>query len=209
MKKILSVVLLLACLCMMFACNDNNTGDGQGDGNNDTTPAVTAKEFQESLAATEPAKVVIKTETTTEGLGTLEATYTITNKADGTAIINYTYEEWNEVSLDSIPDEEKTAYTKTVTMDEDGNFSDESFDDDAVLGALKVDLEKLAKGYTVSKDGKTLTATVAADKTADVFGANLGYAVDIKVVRSSKTVESMELNYTSGASAVKATFEFD
>lgn len=191
MKKIISVVLVVACVCMLFACGADT------------------KDFQSAVEQTSPNKVIITTETVTEGLGTLKGNYSITYKSDGSAIIKYSYQEWNTVSADNIPEQPYTTYSDTVRMDADGNYDDDNFSGVADLGEISLDLAAIKGDVTVSEDGNILTATVGKDNTKAVFGVEYGYDIELTVTKGTKSLEAMALKYVSGVHTVSVKFEFD
>ena len=192
MKRIISIVLIVACVCMLFSCN-----------------AVTPENFAEAMKNTSPSKVTISTTTTTAGLGTLNGKYSITYNSDDTATIKYDCELWASIPTDGseISEDAKEKITGTVTRDSDGSYSDSAFVED-VEPALSLDVTKLTE-YTISVDGKTLNATVSKDNTAAVFGVAYDFDVNLTVVKGANVIESVSLAYVEGSNEVSIKCIYD
>ena len=186
MKKIVSVILIIACACMLFACGAN------------------AKDFQKLFDTTSPAKVIVSIKTVTAGLGELNASYAVTYNEDGSATVKYTYEKWNSIPTDgsALPTEAKSSYSGTVTKNADGSYSDADFAGGAEVAALSLNLEAISSDYSVSTDGSTLTATVIKGNTEAVFGAAFNYDVKLTVVKGVSAIEAISLEYVDGSNTV-------
>lgn len=192
MKKIVSVILILASILALSACNF--FGD---------------KDFKEAMENTNPRKVTITTTTTTAGLGTLSGDYAVTYNNDNTATIKYNCEIWLGIPTDGseIGSDVKTKLSGTVTRDAEGKYSDATFVEDVEL-VLSLDIEAISE-YTVSEDGKTLTATIAKNDTQAVFGVAYGFDVALTLVKGSRSIESVSLAYTSGINQVSVKCVYD
>jgi hypothetical protein len=194
MKRIISVILIVACLGMLFSCN---------------LFGFSTKNFEEAMANTNPSKVTITTSTTTAGLGTIHGNYVVTYNEDNTATIKYDGERWAGIPTDGseIGDETKVSFSGTVTRDANGVYSDPAFVEDVEL-ALSLNVGEI-KDSTISVDGKTLTATVAKADTATVFGVAYNFDVVLTIVRGENAIERITLAYTTGANEVSIKCEYD
>ena len=194
MKKIISVVLIVACFSMLFSCS---------------LFGFSTKNFEKAMENTNPSKVTITTSTTTAGLGTINGNYVVTYNEDNTATIKYNGERWAGIPTDGseIGSETKVSFSGTVTRDASGVYSDPTFVEDVEL-ALSLNVGEI-KDSTISVDGKTLTATVAKADTATVFGVAYNFDVVLTIVRGENAVERITLAYTTGANEVSIRCEYD
>ena len=194
MKRIISVILIVACLSMLFSCS---------------LFGFSVKDFEKSMEKTSPSEVTITTKTSTAGLGEINGNYNVTYNADNTATIKYDCELWTEIPTDGseISSEVKEKISGTVTRDASGVYSDARFVEDVEL-ALSLNIGEI-KDSTISVDGKTLTATVAKADTAAVFGVAYDFDVELVIVRSENAIERISLAYVVGANAVTIKCEYD
>ena len=181
MKKILALILVLACSFALFACGE------------EAAPAYTeeAAEFITAFGATDitTLKVTVATETAE---GTLTATYTTVYNADKTSTITYSIE--TIPGLDSTEDLE--VLTGTVTCDASGNYSDGG----AIAGKLgatgvKFDYDS-DKITNFEVDGNNLAITVAAADTEAVLGSAIGSDALVTVTKADGKITSVALSYT-------------
>lgn len=193
MKKIISIALVIACVCMLFACG-----------------GPSAKDFQTAIDASNPTSVKITTLTVTPGLGGLTGEYFVTYNADGSAAINGNYQVWETIPTDGseFSEEGKKSVPVSVTRNADGTYSDESFAESADLAALALKLEGVSADCTFSEDGNTLTVTVAKDSTEAVFGTAFAYDIKLTVRKGVSNVEKVTLEYVTGASTVTVETAF-
>ena len=194
MKRIISVILIVACLSMLFSCS---------------LFGFSSKNFEEAMKNTSPSKVTITTSTTTAGLGTLSGNYNVTYNSDNTATIKYDCELWTEIPTDgsAFSNEVKEKFSGTVTRDASGVYSDASFVEDVEL-ALSLNVGAIQES-TISVDGKTLTATVAKADTEAVFGVAYNFDVQLSIVRGESAIERITLAYTTGNNEVTIKCEYD
>ena len=182
-KRILTAVLLLVCMVLnVFLATSCGGGSSELDA------------FEEAIENTAPANVSGEIKLTA-AVATLTISYSATIAADGTFTVNYSYNKLNDVSTGA-SDEVYTTVEGTVTYD-GSSYSDSSLaakiTADAVATALDLgaDME-----YTVSSDGKVLSALVAAEDTEDAFGIN--YEADVRFVltQANEKIVSLALVYT-------------
>ena len=189
MKKILSIALILVCVCALFACG--------GGGN----------KFVNAVANTNPDTATITTVTTTE-LGDLTGTFTVTYGDDGAATIEYSYEQWNKVGEG---DEPKSTVTGTITRQEDGSYSDgKGFTGtaDEVTAGFNLNLESVVETAEVNAAGDTLTATVLKADTETVLGVAFDYDVELKVVINGDVVETITVTFENGGNSGSITCKY-
>ncbi|MBQ8290456.1 MAG: hypothetical protein IJY01_06290 [Clostridia bacterium] len=180
MKKILSAVLLLACICMLFACGSPTSS------------------FENALASNDFTKATI-TQVTEDQLGSLTGTYTVTYNEDGSATIEYSYEQWTDINNASAT-ELKTVKTGTITRGADGKYTDGkdfSGSADEIPAGFQLNLESVKEDAKISSDKTTLTVDVSADATADVLGVEFPHDVTIEVVLKDKALDTVKVSFTT------------
>lgn len=188
MKKILALILVLACSFALFACGEEPA----------PTYAEEAAEFITAFGATtiNTLNVTVTTETAE---GDLTATYTTTYAAGKISSITYSIE--TIPGLDSTEDLE--VLTGTVTCDANGTYSDGG-EIANKLGAtgIKFDYDS-NKISTFTVDGNVLAITVAAADTEAVLGYAIGSDALVTVTKAEGKITSVALSYT-GVSIVCA-----
>ena len=174
MKKILIVMLALTCALAMFSCGDKSVSlDGFKKASNNTAPTV----------------VNVSVE-----VGGLASNFKTTYAADGSFVIDYSYELFNSSSSES----DKSTIVGQVTCDKDGNYSDGG----ALTGTTAVATgAKLAfnsnkmENVTVSKDGNVLSATVKAANTKAVLGIEIATDVTLVVTKAADKIVSYSMEF--------------
>ncbi|MBQ8302709.1 MAG: hypothetical protein IJX97_04070 [Clostridia bacterium] len=196
MKKIIALLIAITCVFAMVSCG----------GNGGETVDVTA--FKDAVAATAPTAVEIETALETE-LGTLEGTFNVTYATDGSAVIEYSYEQFNELGESSNTTEVKNTVSGTVNVGADGSYSDGG----ALVGSVSA-----AGGFTINLDtakmkdcevnGNVLTATVEAANTEAVLGVAIAYDVNVVLTKGETSLVSLTLTYTTDAGLATVTCEY-
>ena len=182
-KRILTTVLLLVCMVLnVFLATSCGGGESE------------LAAFENALENTAPTSVNGEV-TLSTGSATLKIAYAAVIEEDGTFTVMYGYNKLNDVSSGAA-DEVYTFVEGTVTYD-GTSYSDSSLaakiSADAVATAIDLgaDME-----YTLSSDGKVLSALVAAEATEDAFG--IDYAADVRFVltQANEKIVSLALVYT-------------
>ena len=181
MKKILALILVLACSFALFACGGPEA------------PSYTeaAAEFITAFGSTTVNSLNV-TVTTETAEGTLTATYTTEYHADKTSTITYSIE--TIPGLDST--EDLVVLTGTVVCDAQGLYSDGG-EIAQKLGAtgIKFDYDS-NKITTFEVDGNVLAITVAAADTEAVIGYAIGADALVTVTKADGKITSVALSYT-------------
>ena len=182
MKKILTLILVLACAFAMFSCGE------------DITAPVYSQDAADFIAAFGATTVntlnVTVTAETAEG--TLTSTYTTVYNADKTSTMTY--------SIETIPGIESTedlvVLTGTVTCDASGNYSDGG-EISGKLGATGVNFNYTSDKITnFEVDGNVLGIVVAAADTQAVLGYAVGSDALVTVTKADGKITSVTLSYT-------------
>lgn len=181
MKKILTIILALTCAFAMFSCGDET---------------VSLDGFKKAVDNTAPAVVNVSTEVES-ALGTLASSFKTTYAADGSFVIDYSYEQFNTSTSGNAGDVKSTV-TGQVTCDKDGNYSDGGAltGTTAVATGAKIAFDsKKMENVKVSEDGNVLSATVKAANTKAVLGIEFASDVTLVVTKASDKIVSYSIEY--------------
>ena len=195
MKKILSLVLVVACLGMLFSCN---LPFGEGKKNSQGIEAFTA-----AVENTNPKNITVEA-TVETSLGELKSIYKINYADDGSAVIEYTVEKFNAIG-EGAEDEIKSTVTGTVTKAADGTFSGDTngVDVSGVTAGVKVNVAAMKSYATFNENNTVLTATVAAADTKDVLGSAFSKDVTVVISIAEGVVELIDLTFEGGSVSYK------
>lgn len=197
MKKILALILVLGCIFAFASCNLFPGTDAE-------TPKETVADIQKAIDESAPlgASVTVILEST---IGDLNGSYNIAYNNDGTATVNYSYERFNEFTLDSVKDEFKSTVSGVVTVSADGQLSEE-IGGVASVEAVSFDIA-LKEEYFVTVDvsSSVLRGTIKSENTYDVLGVDILYDVDLVIFTGSGRVTSVVISYVSDAGPVEIT----
>lgn len=158
--------------------------------------------FAEALAKTAPAeaKVDVSVET---ALGILNGTVTTTYNEDGSAVIDYSYEKFNEIGSD----DEKSTVKGQITCDKNGTYSGSVSGTVDTAISVKIDLQsKYLKNVAVSEG--VLSAIVKAENTAKVLGVQINSDVKIVLFKVEDTISAFTLIYRDEQGAVSIACEY-
>lgn len=197
MKKILALILVLGCIFAFASCNLFPGTDAE-------TPKETVADIQKAIDESAPlgASVTVLLEST---IGDLNGSYNIAYNNDGTATVNYSYERFNEFTLDSVKEEFKSTVSGVVTVSADGQLSEE-IGGVASVEAVSFDIA-LKEEYFVTVDvsSSVLRGTIKSENTYDVLGVDILYDVDLVIFTGSGRVTSVVISYVSDAGPVEIT----
>ena len=190
MKKFLIILLTLTCAFTLFSCGD----DG-----------VSLKDFKSAINATNPAEIEIKIVQETAN-GNLNSEMKTTFAEDGSFVIVGFYELFSASSSEG-----KETVSINVSCDANGKYSDGgefSGTNPASTGA-KLNLGAKKLDYSISSDGKVLTANVAAANTKAVLGVEYAQDVVLVVSINEGKVISYTMNYTNefGVVSIVCTYK--
>ena len=203
MKKIVSIMLLLACaLTCSFAlasCGDPVEPAPE-------TPVVVYSEavapFVNAVKATAANTVDATVKVDVQG-ETLTAAYHTVKNSDGTKTMTYAVEVLNGVDVA----DNKSVVEGTATSDASGVFTDEYA---KVFGANGVALNLSAFGGTdFDISANVLRITVAAADTAAVLGTAIGADAVVVVTINNGAVISVTVNYATPANTVEIVCEYN
>lgn len=197
MKKIIALILVLGCIFAFASCNLFPGTDAE-------TPKETVADIQKAIDESAPlgASVTVLLEST---IGDLNGSYNIAYNNDGTATVNYSYERFNEFTLDSVKDEFKSTVSGVVTVSADGQLSEE-IGGVASVEAVSFDIA-LKEEYFVTVDvsSSVLRGTIKSENTYDVLGVDILYDVDLVIFTGSGRVTSVVISYESEAGPIEIT----
>ncbi len=206
MKKIIALILVIGCVFALASCNllfgnkdEGNKNDNKG----------TVAEIQKAIDDSAPvkARISVKFDST---LGTLNGTYNVSYNDDGSATVNYTYEQFTLFGEGAVKDGEKTEESDTVTVSADGKLDKPvkgAASVEAVSFDINLDESKLSSAKVVAS---VLTSKVEAANTQAVLGVAIGYDVDLTITTGAGRITSVVMSYNteSGPIVITATYTY-
>ena len=217
MKKIIALLLVVVCAFALFACQGTpatHTPDDSGSEHTNTdnpggdTPSTPAEKdvapFTAAIAATNPQKQVIVITLKPTGMtDTLTGTYTVTYQADNSAVIDYSYEQFNAIG----ETEAKSTVEGQITRDASGNYSGSISGTASAATAIRLNAEAAKEYATV--EGNVLSAQIPAAQTEAVLGVAFDTDVNFVFVISSGIVTSYSLVYTTAKGEVTVSAQYE
>lgn len=208
-KKLVCLLLLLTCSFALFAC------DGEDTPPQDTPPAETQlpdAEFFEMVKNSDPN--MISTVTTTTDKNTkipYNGKYDTYIEEDGSYRFEYEYQLALPVSLENIGKPSAVETKNGTILYKDGLYSTDgenwgSAAPETDVLNVKLDLNRDYIGeYKMSKDGKTLTATVSAENAEKILGVKINATKDvvIKISTNGTYLSRIIVDYENKAATVK------
>jgi hypothetical protein len=212
MKKIVCLLLVITCLFAICSCDflglGGNSGDGSGSGGSILDGlGFGNKEPVESIpdiiAGSKPATVT--THIAYQGEDLLEGHYV--TKTDGTnSVFEYEYQRYStitEMNKDRIKTVTGKIYYKNgLVSTTEGETWVSSEINQIVEFNLRID-EANFETYKLSKDGKTVTATLKSENSERVLGSELKSEGDINVeiITNGHYLYYVNVSYTSANGA--------
>ena len=198
MKKLLSIILLLSCLLCVCSCDPVNDVKDKITGDNSDTEVDAFTKFENAIAAASASAVEIEVVTST-ALGELKSEYEVIYNADGSAVINYSYQRFYEFG-EGPADEVIKTVTGTVYRDKNGNFSETNgVDVSAVTAAGAYDISAFKSKAVINDAGDVLTVTVPKANTQGAFGSEFASDVQFEMILVGDKLASMTLTYNGGS----------
>ena len=203
MKKIISIMLLLACA---LTCSFALASCGETVEPAPEKPAVVYSEasvpFVSAVKATVASTIDATVKVDVQG-ETLNAAYHTVNNGDGTKTMSYAVEKLNGADVA----ENKSVVEGTATSDASGVFTDENA---KTFGANGVALNLAAfTGSDFDISDNVLRITVAAADTAAVLGTAIGGDAVVVVTISEGAVTSVTVNYSAAGATVEIVCEYN
>ena len=189
MKKIICLILALACVFSLFSCGNVNS-------------------FIDIVNESAPTKILTVTSLND---GERKLTGRFETLIDGSDFeLSYSYQRYTVPGENPDPEsllttEEGVIYYKDGKYSKDGeNWVTEI--PDAATQQVKLAFDKKNLGdYKISKDGKTLTASVTSEQAEAMLGINVGATdvVEITIKHDGTYLRSIEIYYvTANAEAI-------
>ena len=192
MKKILSVILLLSCLLTVCSCSFIKDKLGIGGS------ATGIKAFENAIKDCNASNVDVKTVVETE-LGSLTSTIKATYREDGSAVITYTEEKWNDAL--SATEDLKTVTTYTFNRAADGTYTGdvpEGLDFASITASAAINLASIEDAAVINEASDVLTVTVPSANTAEVFGSAFSKDVNLEISLKNGALYTIELTFEGG-----------
>ena len=202
MKKFLSIILVISCVCLICSCNTKKNNQDSNGG--DLLVGVPA--FEAAIANTNAKNVKVDSVTESD-LGTLTSSLKVSYKEDGSAVIEYSFEKFNLIG-EGAEDDLKTTYTGTINRSADGSYTGdmiEGLDLSSVSAGKALNLTPIKDDVTINSASDVLKATVSAADTAAVFGSAFPEDVELELSIKDKAVKQIKITFESGS----VTYQYD
>ena len=183
MKKIICLLLVVACGAFLFACGAD----------------FSESDYFEMIQESEPTGITTKTYHTRPNGISYEGYYKTVITADG-FVFDYEYQQRNEQFVEGESSVETV--TGQVTY-QDGRYI---VDGESVAAApnvaymnIKLDITADNVGdYKASKDQKSITSTISKDNVKAIFGADIdANEAELKVTTNGTYLTKVDLTYTT------------
>jgi hypothetical protein len=196
MKKLLVILLAIACAFTMFSCGDEES-------------SASLSDFSKAVKNTNPTVSALVITTYTQ-FGPLTTSYLTTYAADGTFAIKYSIEKFNAIETGEA-DEVISVTEGTVNCDANGNYTDGGSFTGSVADAqgAKLNLTGKKMTYKISNGGSVLTATIKAANTVAVLGTEYASDVTLVLTRNGDKIISYTLSYAIESGSVKVTCSYN
>ena len=204
MKKILSLIIVLACALSLFSCGGKGVG-----------------EINKMYAVSCPTKIVTTSTQIINGRTLSGSETIIAGKIDGkaAAVHEYSYEKFADIESASsspiVTETNRIEYLEGYgTRSAGGKWNAEGADFSPTPGSIAITLTKIDNAK-ISEDKKTFTCTVKAENTAVVFGEDRAVAADVSVTITTNgtvvtgVVLTYNLEATESSPAVAVTITVD
>ena len=196
MKRLLALLLMLLLAFAFVGCG----GDDPPTPDPDPLPpapeqsGLDVSSITAAIAATAPKSAVITTSLNSE-YGKLEGSFNVTYNADGSSVIAYSYEQFNEVNADNVGKPMKETVTGSATVDKNGTVSGGVGANVVALSAiaLNIDVKNMADEKL---EGGVFSAVVPKECASSVFGVDLGADALLVITTSGGKVVSVAVSYT-------------
>ncbi len=190
MKKILIILLALTLAVGLASCKkDDPTPSAPA------APTVDLAAYQAAVANTSLVSANITVTASNDFYPDipLVAEYDVEFKNDGSAVVNFTYMEYNEIK----PGEDKgiySTYNGYATIAPDGTVTGSNVNVN-VTAAASVNFNLDGTKMTVSEDHGILRANIPAANTASVLGGAIGADVVLTLTVANGAVAGATINY--------------
>ena len=186
MKKIISILLAIICVFSLASC-----------GEVDNVISI--------VNSSKPTKITTQTTYNLESDTLVGSFVTTVNGSD--SVLVYEYQRYATVE-EGVTENNPDGYIKTLAGTvyyKDGKYSTDNENwtteaPDAVTMQVKLNItEKNLGKYTVSKDGKTLTATTTAEKASKMLGVTISATADVEIVikHDGTSLRSIVVSYST------------
>ncbi len=194
MKKIIALILALACVFALAACTPANDDLGA---------------YTTAIANTAPSSVIINVTTYDTEFGVeLNAIYTVVYNDDGTASVEFEYEVMNPATAgDGIT----TTKTGSASIAADGTVTGDGINVSVLAAAtLSLNLKAPIKSYIVARG--ILTANVEKANTAAVLGVELpsDASLELRMADTEGTkIGQATINYSDDRGTIRIVCQYD
>lgn len=200
MKKIVALLLALACVFALASCGTPETPD-------EGTDSASLDPFKTAISTSAPTGAVITIELENTISTPLTGTFTVTYGADN-AVVNYEYDQFLPIDPSASATSDRETVTGTATIDKNGNVTGDLNSTVAASALLSYNLDSSKMTYIA--EAGTLSATITSANTEGVLGVNIGADVTFTLTVFEGKVVSVTLSYqtTSGLAEIVTTYTY-
>ncbi len=229
MKKLVAILLALACMFSIVACGGTGGDDPTISPETSSEAQKILDAFSELIRTSDPNKSYVTTETGNDYINLFSSQMTQKGELSGKEAAISVYEEYqlNEVGAYEAQTKivETKEYVEGMGLRVNGGSWDASQLDNFVrkIQPYRINLDAtLIKGLLTNKEQTVITFVVAKENVSDVFDkfdasvlSSINSDVTVRIESDGACVTLMELTYTSKSVAhlenplVKVTAEYD
>ena len=191
MKKILIILLALTLVFSLASCKK----DEPAPDNTPAAPTVDLEAYKTAIANTSLAIANIKVTASNDIFPNdpLVAEYDVEFNDDGSAVVRFTYMQYNEIDP-GVTQEITSTYNGYATISADGTVTGNRVDSN-ITAAASVNFNLDATKMTVSEDHGILRANIPAANTASVLGGAIDVDVVLTLTVSGDVITGATINY--------------
>ena len=191
MKKILIILLALTLVFSLASCKEDEPAPSAP-----SAPTVDLAAYQAAVANTSLVSANIKVTGSNDFYPNdpLVAEYDVEFKDDGSAVVRFTYMEYNEIKPGVEQAEITSTYNGYATISADGTVTGTQVNT-TVTAAASVNFNLDGSKMTVSEDHGILRASIPAANTASVLGGEIGADVVLTLTVANGAVAGATINY--------------
>ena len=191
MKKILIILLALTLVFSLASCKKDDPAPSAP-----SAPTVDLAAYQAAVANTSLVSANIKVTASNDVFPNdpLVAEYDVEFKDDGSAVLRFTYMEYNEIKPGVEQAEITSTYNGYATISADGTVTGNKVDSN-ITAAASVNFNLDETKMTVSEDHGILRASIPAANTASVLGGAIDVDVVLTLTVSGDVITGATINY--------------
>ena len=200
MKKIVALLLALACVFALASCGTPETPD-------EGTDSASLDPFKTAISTSAPTGAVITIELENTISTPLTGTFTVTYGVDN-AVVNYEYDQFLPIDPSAPVESDRETVTGTASIDKNGTVTGDLNATVAASTLLNYNLDGTKMTYLAEVG--VLSASISSANTESVLGVNIGADVTFTMTIFEGKVVSVTLDYqtATGAAQIITTYTY-